>query len=460
MTVNNRIRGNIAMGESVSGGPGLDRRTFLKESGLVSLGVGLSALPVGRVGANDTINIALIGCNGMGFANTRSTLNVPGTRCIALCDVDRNVLERRSGELVELYGEQPRIYSDYRALLDDPDVDAVIIATPDHWHCLQMVHACETGKDVYVEKPLANSIVECERMVAAQEAGGSVVQVGQWQRSGLHWIEAMDFVQSGQLGRIRTVKAWMYNGGMRPLPVRPDEPAPDGVDYDMWLGPAPLRPYNRNRFHGSFRWFWDYAGGLMTDWGVHLIDPVLWGMQVEHPKRVMSTGGNFGFPESAMETPDTQQAIYEFDDFTMVWEHTMGAGLGPFQRTHGVAFVGRNGTLVVDRNQWEIFPETERGASGPPSYRMAGQPVRTSRPEDRGLDHHTADFVDCMWTREKPACDVRTGSMAAVNAHLGNIALRTRETLEWDAGNLRFADDPVADELLQTEYRRPWRIPG
>ena len=250
----------------------------MKRSGLVSLGLGLGALAAGRVGANDTINIAVIGCNGMGFSNARSMLKVPGTRCIALCDVDQNILERRAGEMADMYGHRPRAFPDYRALLDDPDVDAVVIGTPDHWHCLQMVHACEAGKDVYVEKPLANSIEECQRMVAAQETHGSVVQVGQWQRSGLHWIEAMDFVQSGKLGTIRTVKAWLYNAGMRPLPVRPDEPAPTGVDYDMWLGPAPLRPYSRNRFHGSFRWFWDYAGGLMTDWGVHLIDPVLWGI--------------------------------------------------------------------------------------------------------------------------------------------------------------------------------------
>ena len=183
-------------------------------------------------------------------------------------------------------------------------------------------------------------------------------------------------------------------------------------------------------------------------------------MQIEYPNRVMSSGGNFAYPDSAMETPDTQHAIYEFDNFTMVWEHTVGAGLGPFQRTHGVAFVGRNGTLVVDREKWEIYPETERTSGGPPRYRLAAQPVRVARPDDRGLDHHTANFVDCMWTRDTPSCDVKTGSLAAVNAHLGNIALRTGDTLDWDAANLRFRANRSADGLLQTEYRRPWRIPG
>ena len=407
------------MGDSKSVDRGLDRRTFLRDTGLVTLGLGLGALPTGRVGANDMVNIGLIGCNGMGFANTRSTLNVPGTRCIALCDVDQNVLERRTGELVELYGEQPRVYSDYRELLDDPDVDAVIIATPDHWHCLQMVRACEAGKDVYVEKPLANSIVECERMVAAQEASGSVVQVGQWQRSGLHWIEAMEFVRSGQLGKIRTVKAWMYNGGIRPLPVRPDGPAPDGVDYDMWLGPAPLRPYNRNRYHGSFRWFWDYAGGLMTDWGVHLIDPVLWGMQVEYPKRVMSTGGNFGFPETAMETPDTQHAIYEFDDFTMVWEHTMGAGLSV--RSSGPTALHSSG---------ETARSLSTGTNGRSIRKRSGD--QTVRPVTgwQGNRYGRPARKTGAWTTIRPISSIACGLAKSLPAMSGREAL-PQSMLTW-----------------------------
>ena len=448
------------MSEAVSGGQGPDRRTFLKESGLVSLGLALGPLGAVRVGANDTVNIAVIGCRGMGFMDARSMLKVPGTRCIALCDVDRGVLERRAGEMADEYGHRPRVFADYRALLDDPDVDAVIIATPDHWHCLQMVQACEAGKDIYVEKPLGNTIAECRRMVAAQQASGRVVQVGQWQRSGPHWIEAMDFVQSGELGEIRMVKTWLFNARMPPIPVRPDEPVPNGVDYDMWLGPAPARPFNRNRFHGSFRWFWDYAGGLMTDWGVHLIDPVTWGMRTTYPKRVMSSGSNFAAAYKGMETPDMQQAIYEFDGFTMVWEHAMGLGLGPFQRSHGVAFVGSNGTLVVDRDQWEILPETEAAQDGPSSYRMAARPVRRALPQERGLDQHTANFIDCVRTGARPACDVQTGSMAAVNAHLGNVALRTGDTLEWDAEKLHFRGNRAANDLLEPEYRGPWQMPG
>ena len=197
----------------------------------------------------------------------------------------------------------------------------------------------------------------------------------------------------------------------------------------------------------------------MTDWGVHLIDIVVWGMQAEYPNRVMSSGGNFAYPDSAMETPDTQQAIYEFDGFSMIWEHAVGIGLGPFQRTHGIAFIGNNGTLVVDRQGWELFPETERSATGA-RYKLDAQPARVVRPGAGGLDQHTANFIDCMRSRGTPRCDLGTASLAAVNAHLGNIALRTGESLDWDTERGRFSNSRQANAYLQPQYRRPWKLPS
>jgi len=437
----------------------MDRRKFLASSGLVTFGLGLAPFRSLSAAANDMINIGVIGCNGMGFVDLQSMLQVPGTRCVALCDVDANVLQSRSKEVLDATGDTPKQYSDYRALLDDKDVDAVIIGTPDHWHCLQMAHSCEAGKDVYVEKPMGNSIDECDRMVRAADYYQRVVQVGQWQRSGLHWQEAMDYVHSGQLGEIRTVKSWAYMDWMKSIPVRPDTDAPEGVDYDMWLGPASKRPFNPNRFHFHFRWFWDYAGGLMTDWGVHLIDIVVWGMQTKNPNRVMSSGGNFANPDSAMQTPDTQQAIYEFDGFTMIWEHAVGIGLGPFQRGHGVAFIGNNGTLVVDRKEWQVFPETKRKSSGPGRRQVPALPTHKAHPDQHGLSQHTENFIDCMRTRSTPKCDVRTASLAAVNAHLGNISLRTGNTLAWDANKMQFKSNRSANALVKPKYRRPWRLP-
>ncbi len=443
------------------------RRDFLKKSSAVTVGLGLTSWSglAGRARAaapNDQIHIGVIGCNGMGFSDLRSMLKLPDTTCVALCDVDANVLERRAKNTEDLTGSRPRTYGDYRELLDDKDVDVVIIGTPDHWHCLQMADACDAGKDVYVEKPLANSIDECRRMVRAVDRNQRVVQVGQWQRSGPHWTEAVEFVQSGQLGEIRSVKAWAYMNWMDRIKPAADGKPPTGVDYDMWLGPAKKRPFNENRFHFNFRWYWDYAGGLMTDWGVHLIDIVVWGMEADYPSRVLSAGGKYAYPDGAMETPDTQQAIYEFDGFSMIWEHAVGIGLGPFQRGHGVAFIGNNGTLVVDREKWEIYPETEvdRTKPGPDRYRMASQPARKANADERGLDQHTANFIDCVKTRAKPRCDVETASLAAVNAHLGNVALRTGDTLDWSAKKGHFVDHKEANTYLKPKYRKPWTLPS
>ena len=414
----------------------------------------------GRQGApSDRIVVGAIGVNGMGFSNIRSLLKLDGVECAALCDVDANVLAERAAEVEEMTGQAPKTYGDYRGLLENSDLDAVVIGTPDHWHCLQMVDACAAGKDVYVEKPLANSIQECEIMMAAATHYDRVVQVGQWQRSGPHWTEAMEFVHSGQLGRIRSVRAWAYMNWLPPVPTVPDTEPPAGVDYDTWLGPARQRPFNENRFHFNFRWYWDYAGGLMTDWGVHIIDIVLWGMQASAPKTVVASGGKFAYPDDAQETPDTMTALYEFDDFLMTWEHATGIELGPFQRAHGIAFVGNNGTLVVDRGGWELHPEEKLENRRPVGYKMLGRPRVVADQNERGLDQHTANFVECMRTRKQPVCNADVASGAAVNAHLGNIAFRTGGKVVWDAEHRSFKDNDAANALVKAHYRGPWALP-
>ncbi|HJO37774.1 MAG: Gfo/Idh/MocA family oxidoreductase [Vicinamibacterales bacterium] len=437
------------------------RRRFLEHS--AAAGVGLATLSTADLWAaqsapTDRIGVGVIGCNGMGFSDIQSMLKRPEAECVALCDVDASVLARRAGDIERMTGTKPPVYGDFRRILENPDVDAVVIGTPDHWHCLQMVMACEASKDVYVEKPLANSIEECRLMVSAAERYDRVVQVGQWQRSGPHWADAIAFLQSGALGRIRTARAWAYMNWMPEVPMVPDGPTPDGVDYDMWLGPAPQRRFNPNRFHFNFRWFWDYAGGLMTDWGVHLIDIVLYGMQATAPNSIVASGGKFAYPDDAEETPDTLQAIYEFDDFSMIWEHAVGIGLGPFQRDHGVAFIGNEGTLVVDRGRWEVFPETGT-ADGKPYYKMDPVPEHRAVSGQGGLDQHTENFLECMKTRQQPRCNADTGSLAAVNAHLGNVAFRTDRKVHWDEAGQRFRDDAEANAFLTPTYRGPWALP-
>ncbi len=443
-----------------------NRRKFLRHAAQLTTGISLASLP-GKgmatavldktthrpLSANDTVRLGVIGCNNMGWSNLRSILNHAGVACIAICDVDSNVLNNRAAELEGKTGKKATLYSDYRKLLENQEVDAVIIGTPDHWHCLQMIHACEAGKDVYVEKPIANSIEECNLMVAAAQRYNRVVQVGQWQRSDPHWISALDYLRSGKLGKIRAAKSWAFTNYGRNFPVKPDEPVPAGVDYDMWLGPAPQRPFNSNRFHGSFRYFWDYAGGLMTDWGVHMIDMVLAGMQVNTPLSVSATGGKYGFPDSAAETPDTLQVLYDFGDFSMLWEQSLGTAIGPYNRSQpGVAFTGNLGTLVIDRNQWEVYPEAEEG-----KFLTDALPVQSNF--TRGLDQHTLNFLECIKSRQQPNCTIAMGRDAAINAQLGNIAYRTGSKVFWDEKKNTILHDARAHELTQAQYRTPWKLP-
>lgn len=442
------------------------RRQFIRQSSQLAAGVGLTALipeaasafpvPSERVSgsAADTVSVALIGCKNMGWANLSSLLKQPNVRCAALCDVDQSILNSRAADLEKLApgNGKATLYRDFRQVLDNKDIDAVIIGTPDHWHALQTIHACQAGKDVYVEKPLANSIEECDRMVAAAKRYNRVVQVGQWQRSGAHWKAALDYVRSGKIGKIRTVKTWAFMPYGKSFPVKPDEPVPAGVDYDMWLGPAPKRPFNSNRFHGSFRYFWDYAGGLMTDWGAHMIDIALWGMNVTAPRSVASTGGRWGFPDHAGETPDTMQVLYDFGDFSVSWEQCLGTARGPYDREHGVAFIGNLGTVVIDRGKWEVLPEVEGG-----QYLTAALPPQ--RGDGKDLDRHTQNFLECIRNRQTPNCPAEAGRNVALCAQLGNISYRLGRRLVWDESKGGIVGDEKGNELARAHYRSPWTLP-
>jgi len=438
----------------------MKRRDFIHRSAAVAAGTGIiSTLPgtaraASRIlGANEKVKVGAIGVKGMGWSDLVSFLKNEGVECVAICDVDMHVLESRAAQVEKIQGKKATLYGDYRRLLEHEDLDAVIIGTPDHWHTLPMIEACQAGLDVYVEKPIANSIEEIDLMIAAQKKYGSVVQVGQWQRSDPHWKNAIDFVHSGKLGKIRTVKSWVYLDWKHELPVQPDAPEPKGVDYDFWLGPAPKRPFNINRFHFNFRWYWDYAGGLMTDWGVHLLDYALYGMNQYVPKSVMSSGGKYAFPEDARETPDTQYAIYEFDNIGLIWESTLGIGKGNYGRAHGVAFVGHNGTLVVDRGGWEVIAETPEGKA-----RMESLPL-IKKGGESGLDLHVKNFLECMKTRETPNASIEIGGHIARVAQLGNIALRTGNKIFWDGEKGEIVGDAKAAQLTRASYRSPWQLP-
>jgi predicted dehydrogenase len=429
------------------------RRNFIKTASVFTAGsvLSLDALAKTRmnIAPSDKIQVALVGVRSQGWSNLVSILKNPEVECIALCDIDRNFLNQRTDEIIKMGRPQPKLYVDYRKMLENKDIDVVIIGTPDHWHCLILCDTLESGRHAYVEKPIGNSIAEINIMHKAVKKHGKIVQVGQWQRSQPHFVDAINFVKSGKLGRIRATKAWSFVDWKGPVPKVPDSPVPQGVDYNMWLGPAPARPFNKNRFHFTWRWYWEYGNGLMTDWGVHLIDYILYGMGKSIPESVMAIGGKYAFPDDDMVTPDTMTAVYDFKDFTMTWEHTIGIGLGNWKRPHGMAYTGENGTLVLDRSGWEVFPEKQR---------MEAVPVQKN--VGVGLDLHMVNFLECMKnnTPQKLNASIETGRNVGLVAQMGNIAYRTGEKIFWNNEKQQFSTS-TANKLIIPQYNNGWTLP-
>jgi predicted dehydrogenase len=444
----------------------MKRRNFIHKAGAAMAGsMFLPAIHTGAFGgfsANDKINIGVIGCNGMGWSNTSSLLKMADVDLIGICDVDNNVIQKRLADHAKLRTNTPKTFTDYREMLNDKNIDAVVIGTPDHWHCKMMVDAVKTGKHVYVEKPVANTIAECNLMIAAQEKTGKIVQAGQWQRSGPHYKKAIEIVRSGVLGKIRLVKVWAYQGWMKPVPVVADSPAPAGVDYKFWLGPVQTRPFNSNRFHFNFRWFWDYAGGLMTDWGVHEIDIALYAMQATAPISVVASGGKLAYPDDASETPDTLQALFQYENFNMLWEHATGIDNGPYNRREGIAFIGNNGTLVVDRGGYEVIAERQAdGYSNWGDAKMESIEAYKKPNELNYLDLATQNFIEAVKKNDQSLLNtpIRSGSVAAINAQMGNIAYRTGSKVFWDKAKGNFKDNAAANKFIKPVYRNGWEVP-
>jgi predicted dehydrogenase len=435
------------------------RREFLKDSVAFTAGTALTSTMAGALTScsTKTISIGAIGIRNMGYANIRAFLrqnnkeNPDNIRIKALCDVDQNILNEKAAWVEKQTGIKPDLYTDFRKLLEDKEIDAVMIATPDHWHTLISIMAMQAGKHVYVEKPMTRTIGEAILMEKAAKRYKKVVQVGQWQRSGKTWQDAMQYLWSGKLGKVSRVKAWSYTA-KDPLPVLPDAPVPQGVDYDMWLGPAPERPFNPNHFHYNFRYYWDYAGGLMTDWGVHMLDFALYGMKVTTPKRVMSLGGKFSRPDDARQVPDTLNVLYDFDDFTVEWEHSITLKQQKFGAGAGIAFQGNNGMMVVTREGWEVRPEHDlKGelANGIPFIKGGGN-----------LDEHVADFLNGIRDHNfNTRANVTVGKNVAILAHMGNLAYRTGEILAPNPETMSFIGNTNANDLIMPEYRAPWKLP-
>ncbi|MDX1638672.1 MAG: Gfo/Idh/MocA family oxidoreductase [Balneolaceae bacterium] len=433
------------------------RRDFIKTltAGTAGMTLGLSAKSYGNImGANDRIRVGIIGIGRQGRGLMGNVLSEDDAEVAALCDVYKPNLEFAAARAPDAY-----THNDFRGLLDRNDIDAVVIATPDHWHGLNTIMACQAGKDVYVEKPLSRYIYEGRKMVEAARANDRVVQVGTMQRSGRVFQEAVEIVQSGDLGPISFVRTWNYGNAYPDGIGSPEDAAPPaGLDWDLWLGPAQKRPFNINRFGvvlneemqyqrwASFRWFWDYAGGMMTDWGVHLLDIVQWAMEESSPETISTTGGKFHIQDNR-ETPDTISASYQYSDFVCTYENRVCNSKPNDGNGYGISFHGTEGTLFVDRGKLQLTPE--------PGSKL--EPLNMEV-EENARAKHVRNFLDCIKSRNKPICDVEIGHHSTVTAHLGNIALRSNSRIEWDSRREQARNNPDANELVKGFYREPWTV--
>ncbi len=450
----------------------MERREFLKQAALGTATLASSARSaLGIIGANDRVNLGLIGAGGRGQLLMKLAAAVPNVQFTAVCDV----YPAQTNAAQQLAGAECRAFNDFRKLLEQKDVDAVLIATPDHWHSIPTISACKAGKDVYVEKPLAYSIKEGRLMVNAARQNRRVVQVGTQHRSASHFRQVEQIIRSGQLGPIHFVRVWNYiNLSPDGLGRTSDSNPPPGLDWDFYLGPAPAVPFNKNRFLRTYRWFWDYAGGMTTDFGTHRFDTVHQVMHVDSPTAVTGWGRRYELNDGA-DVPDTLQITYEYPGFVLSYEASMlnGHGLGAHgvgkkyysargtdDRPHGMAFYGTNGSLFADRIGFEVYPEP-KGSSipglGEKSSNVEGW--RTERADVTGEDAtglHVKNFIDCVRSRETPVADIEIGHRSTIVPHLGNISIRTGHKLRWDGTKEQIVDDPTASALLSRPARKPW----
>ena len=402
-------------------------------------------------GANDRIAAAFIGVGVMGSENLQAAIKQQGVQAVAVCDVYQPNLEKAAA-IARRSGHQPKEVKDFREILADKSVDVVCISTPDHWHPYMAIEACKAGKDVYVEKPACLSLNEGQAMVQAARKYNRVVQAGTWQRSAPHFQKVREIVQSGELGKIAFARSWIYNnappaGIGNPADAKP----PLGLDWELWLGPAPARQFNPNRFgvfpdaYSYFRYFWDYAGGILTDSGVHMIDSLQMAMGDTMPKAVTAMGGKYWLQDNS-ETPDTMQVTLEYDGFLGSWEHRSNNTEANKARLMGLTLHGTKGTLYVDRSLYQIKPE-------------AGSGLQEREVKKTGNAHplHWTNFIECVRSRQKPNSDIETCVRSSQTCILGNASYRAKMRLDWDEAS-QTVRQAEAKPYLYREYREPWKL--
>lgn len=421
------------------------------------------------LGANNRIGVGFIGYGLIGAQHVYDFKNQDDVNLVAVAETFEPRLQEGIAVCNAKPGNSAKPYADFRRLLDDKNVEAVVISTPDHWHALMAIMACAAGKDVYVEKPMTLFVREGRWMVDAARKYKRVVQVGMQQRSGTHYQAAKQVVESGTLGKIFSVRMGAYRNIM-PGFGRPQGAQPDNFNYDMWLGPVQTsKPYSPHRGIYHFRWFWDFSGGQMTNLGAHDTDIMRWFMHQKGPVAVTSAGGRFCLEDDG-ETPDTQDTIFEFPGFTSTWT-TREAGLGR-NPARGTEYIGTKGTLTISRAGFEVTPDPkidpgngipvfQGHPSGGPQHEQQKteywtEPKKMAGSSPQQFDSHVRNFLECIRSRQLPIADVEEGHRTATACHLANLSLRTGRKLRWDPEKEEIIGDAETSQMLERPYRAPW----
>jgi len=427
------------------------RRKFLRATRNVAVGLGVVGPHIflnrtkAATGQNPSefIRVGFIGVGGQGNSNLQALMN----NAVAVCDVDQTRALSAQQRVEKANGRPCAVFGDYRKMLEDKSIDAVLISTPDHWHTLPAVHACEAGKDVYCEKPLTLFIEEGRVLVDTVRRTKRVFQTGSQQRSEAKFRKGCEYVRSGRLGKIKTVKVGLpgvnYLDQAKP-PLVPDSKPPAGLDYDMWLGPAPLRPYNKNHVMYLFRFFWDYSGGQMTNWGAHHLDITQWGLGMDQSGPIEIEGTAVYNAEGYYETPQTFDATYKYADGTIVY-----CSIGTGKYRGGTTFEGERGSIHVTRGSVESTPE-----------KILEEPLDDKSVRLYVSNQHHQNWLDCIKSRKDPICNVEVGHRSATVCHLGNIAIRTGKKVHWDPVKEQIVGDAELAKWTTRPYRAPWQLPS
>lgn len=438
----------------------MQRREFLASSalGVASAASLLAADAPGKVVASERIRVGCVGTGGRAFSLVNSFSRNKNCEVVALADLDPGKFGQAVAAVDKNQGTKPTTVGDFRKLIDDKTLDAIVVGTPDHWHAIPTILACLAGKDVYVEKPDGHNIVEGQRMVAALKKHGRIVQMGTQSRTTERMRTAMEFIKTGALGKCLVARGW-ESAKQGSIGFPKDREPPEGVDYDMWLGPAPKRPFNPNRFHGRWRWFYDYGTGDLGNDGVHRLDIAAWALSAAGEAQgdpplglptTVSTGGGKWYFDDMQEWPDTLQVTYEYSGQVsklLTYEMRIWAPYGFLGESEGAAVYGDKASIVIGNSSWKAF--------GPGNMVLAEGSGGSDEAE------HVQNFLDCIKSRKRPNADLETvGHPSSLLCHIGNVASRVGRKLVFDAKTETFVNDGEANALrTRAEYRKPWVLP-